>query len=306
VVRMGPGAMLTILALVLTWPAGCQRTNATGPNAATPAGPTEEAAQPSSTATTLAANQATEAVATGQKVKVKGYINVASGCQQPTVDLLKRMAHESDRMELELIDFGSEEGNRRWRADGYHCMTITIDGHQTVTYGQPGHRRIVTFTYPPGFQWVLSDLEAAIKDALAGKLYYGEEPGATKIESRMPTLRLTARAATLNGKSVGEVLVNGQAAIRMRTSYDGLPPLQRAEQAASRLRKAISPQFKPADIKIGELSGDRIALAIGDKIICIADEPQAKMLKLSTKRLAMSWAASLKKALMAAMSPADE
>jgi hypothetical protein len=185
-------------------------------------------------------------------------------------------------------------------------MTITINGHQTVTYGKPGHRRIVTFAYPPGFQWLLSDLESAIKDGLAGKLYYGEEPGATKIESRMPTLRLTAREATLNGKSVGEVLVNGQVAIRMRTSYDGLPPLQRAERAASRLRKAVSPQFKPGDIKVAELQGGKIALAIGERVICIADEPQAKMLNMSAKRLAMSWAASLKKALTAAMSPTEE
>ncbi len=298
--------MFTMLALVLTWPVGCQRTNATDPDAALVAPQTDPMDQPSSEATTLVADRTPETVAAGQKVKVKGYINVASGCQQPTVDLLERLDRENGRLELELIDFGTEEGNQRWKADGLTCMTITINGHQTVTYGEPGHRRIVTFAYPPGFQWLLSDLEAAIKDALAGKLFYGEEPGATKIESRMPTLRLTSREATLNGKLVGEVLVNGQVAIRMRTSYDGFPPLQRAERAASRLRKAISPEFKPADIRVGQLSGGRIALAIGDRVICIADAPQAKMLNMSTKRLAMSWAASLKKALTAAMSPGDE
>jgi hypothetical protein len=304
-VQMGRGTILVMLALTLTWPAGCQRTASTAPQEAASA-PRPEAEQSSPEATTLVADDAPQPVAAGQKAKVKGYINVSSGCQQPTVDLLKRLDRENEGLEVEFVDFGSDAGNRRWKADGFTCMTILIDGHQTVTFGKPGHRRIVTFTYPPGFQWLLSDLEAAIKDALAGKLYLGEEPGATKIESRMPALRLTAREATLNGKPVGEILVNGQVAIRLRTTYDSLPPLQRAERAASRLRKAISPQFKPADIKVASLQDGKIALAIGDRVICVADEPQAKMLNMSAKRLAMSWAASLRKALTAAMSPTEE
>jgi selenophosphate synthetase-related protein len=98
---------------------------------------------------------------------------------------------------------------------------------------------------------------------------------------------------------VGEVLVNGQVAIRVRTTFDGLPPLQRAEQAAARLKRALAAQFSPADIRVAK-SNDGVAVAIGDKVLCIADGPQAAMLKTTPDKLAQGWASALKKALMAA------
>lgn len=240
--------------------------------------------------------------ASEKPVPVKAYINVSSGCQDETVALLKRLAAQNPRLQLELIDFGQPEGSRRWRADGFNCMTILINGHATVTYGPPGKRQIVTFQFPPGFQWVLADLEGAIRAALDGTIYYGEEEGATKVESRMPTLRITARETLLNGKKVGEVVVNGQVAVRLRTSFDGLPPLQRAEQAAARLKRAIAtPGFHPSSIRVEKVT-DGIALVANDKVLCIADEAQAQMLKTTPTKLAQSWAAALKKALTAAAS----
>jgi hypothetical protein len=209
------------------------------------------------------------------------------------------MAAQDKRLALELIDFGSPDGSRRWRADGLNCLTILINGHETVTYGPRGKRQTVTFHYPPGFQWAHEDLQGALAGALDGTLYYGEEPGATRVESRMPTLRITSRETLLSGKKVGEVLVNGQVAIRVRTTFDGLPPLQRAEQAAARLKRALAAQFSPADIRVAK-SNDGVAVAIGDKVLCIADGPQAAMLKTTPDKLAQGWASALKKALMAA------
>jgi len=300
-VRVTYGAFVLLLSLVLTFPAGCQRTTAESPTAP----PAARAAMPADVSpdTAAPAPTAPEPVAGVEKIKVKGYINVSSGCQQPTVDLLQKMAKEHERLDLELIDFGADEGNRRWRQDGFTCMTITVNGHQTVTFGAEGHRRIVTFSYPPGFQWLLPDLEAALKDAVAGKLYYGEEPGATKIQSRMPTLRVTAREATINGVKVGEVLVNGEVAMRLRTTYEDLPPLQRAERAAARLRKALTAGFRPADIRAAKLADGKMALAVKEQAICIADEAQARMLNTTPTALAKGWASSLKKALTAAMAP---
>ena len=242
----------------------------------------------------------TRPVVSDRPIPVKGYINVSSGCQQPTVDLLKRMAAQNARLQLELIDFGQPEGSRRWRADGFSCMTILINGHNTVTYGPKGNRQIVTFQYPPGFQWALPDLEGALKSALDGTIYYGAEAGATKVESRMPTLRITSREGVINGKKVGEVVVNGQVALRLRTTFDGLPPLQRAEQAAARLKRAIAmPNFHPSGIRVDRVT-DGVALIANDKVLCIADQAQATLLNTTPSKMAQGWASSLKKALATA------
>jgi len=280
--------VLALSALLLV--CGCRQSTARMPTDTTPA-----AAQ-----ATAAAPVVEPVAATGAKIAVKAYINVSSGCQQATVDLLKRLASQNSRLSLELIDFGTTEGNRRWRNDGYSCMTILINGHQTVTFGDPGHRRIVTLQYPPGFQWILEDLERSIKDALAGKLYYGEEPGATPIEARSPSLRVTSRENTVAGQKVGEVQVNGQVVIRFRTSYGGLPPLQRAEQAVGRLKRVLAGKFTPGQLQVTKV-GDEVVLAAQDKVICVADAAQAKMLGETPTDLAKSWGTALKKALVAAM-----
>jgi hypothetical protein len=237
---------------------------------------------------------------TGPQITVRAYINVSSGCQQKTVDLLQRLDRENDRLTVEMIDFGSPEGNRRWREDGLSCMTILVNEHKTVTFGDPGHRRIVTFQYPPGFQWIPEDLERSIKDALAGKLFYGEEPGATKIESRLPTLHLTSRQATLGGRKVGEVLINGQVAIRFRTTYQGLPPLQRAEQAVGRIKRLLAGSFTPGQLRVTKVDSE-VVLAAVDKVICVADAPQARLVGTTPIELAKSWGMSLRKALVTAM-----
>ena len=278
-------------AIVLVFTPACQRTGTEEPRpvGVVPEGPT---------AGTPSELEPTESDGT---VQITAYIQVSSGCQQPTVDLLERLDAGAERLSLELIDFGSEDGLKRWREAGHDCMTILIDGHETVTFGEEGHRRIVTFSYPPGFQWTLEDLETSIKDALAGNLYLGEEEGATRILSRMPTLRITGRESEVDGQKVGEVSINGRPAITLRTEYDGLPPLQRAEQAASRLRRAMGANFKPADIKTEDLDDGKVALVIQDEEICIADEAQAKILDSTPKKLAKDWVASLKKALTEAL-----
>jgi hypothetical protein len=276
-------AMAAVLLL-----AGCRQSTARTPvDAAAAAQTTTSAAQP--------------VADSGPTVAIKAYINVTSGCQKVTVDLLKRLDAENERVTLDLIDFGTAEGNRRWRQDGFSCMTILLNGHKTVTFGDPGHRRIVTFQFPPGFQWIPEDLERSVKDGLAGKLYYGEEPGATKIESRAPTLRITSRESVLSGKKVGEVLVNGQVAIRLRTTYQDMPPLQRAEQAVGRLKRLLAAgSFTPGQLRVTK-AGSEVVLAAADKVICVADAPQAKLLGTTPTELAKNWGMSLKKALVTAM-----
>jgi hypothetical protein len=179
-------------------------------------------------------------------------------------------------------------------------MTILIYGHNTLTYGPKGNRQIVTFHYPPGFVWTLKDLEGSLRSALDGSIYYGAEAGATEVESRLPTLRITSREAVIDGQKVGELLVNGQVGLRLRTAFDGLPPLQRAEQAAARLKRAMAvPGFSPSGIRVDTVT-DGVALVASDKVLCIADPPQAKLLNTTPQNMAKGWAATLAKALVSA------
>jgi len=296
-VRVIDAARIVVLALVVAV-LGCQHSTTQTPSGATAAA--QPISRPAQATETPTSTPQPEPVAGGQTIPIKAYINVSSGCQQDTVDLLQRMAGQNARIKLELIDFGQAAGSRRWRGDGYSCMTILLNGHSTVTYGPRNKRQIVTFQYPPGFQWALPDLEGAIKAALDGTIYYGEEPSATKIESRLPTLRITSRETLLNGKKVGELVINGEVAIRFRTSFDNLPPLQRAEQAAARLKRAIAaPGFKPSSIGVEKVT-DGIGVIANSKVICIADESQAKLLSTTPTKLAQGWASSLKKALVSA------
>jgi len=297
-VRVTDAVRTTAIVALLTGVFGCRTSTTQTPSDGAFAA--EASRRPEPAVEMPTGTSAGEPVASNKPIAVKGYINVSSGCQQVTVDLLKRMAAQNSRLQLELIDFGQAEGSRRWRADGFSCMTILINGHSTVTFGPRGSRQVVTFHYPPGFQWTVQDLEGALKAALDGTIYYGEEAGATKVESRLPTLRITSREGVINGRKVGEVLVNGQVAVRLRTTFDGLPPLQRAEQAAARLKRAMAvPGFQPSSIRVDTVT-DGVALIAGDKVLCIADPPQAKLLNTTPTKLAQGWDASLTKALATA------
>ncbi len=287
---------LAILTTVSLSAIGCQ-------NSATQvAGDSVSAVELASRETAPNGSAEAQPVASDKPVKLKGYINVSSGCQVPTVELLEKSARDSERVELELIDFGTPDGSRRWRNDGFSCMTILIDGSDTVTFGKENDRKIVTFSFPPGFKWALTDLEACIKEALAGTLYAGSEPGALKLEAPTTTIRVTSRQVTIEGKAVGEVVVNGAVGIRFRTRYNDLPPLQRAERSAARLKRALASEFTPSQLRAVDRDGV-ILLAAGDKVICTADEVQADLQGTTAKKLALGWVGALKKAFAAAAPP---
>lgn len=104
-------------------------------------------------------------------VKILAYINVTSGCQQETVDLLKAMAQKEPRVELEFVDFGDGgPGSERWEKSGHKCMTIEVNGSPTVKYPKDGKMRAVGFMQPAGFIWNHPDLEEAVAAGLEGKL----------------------------------------------------------------------------------------------------------------------------------------
>lgn len=112
----------------------------------------------------------------GPSVKILAYINVSSGCQQPTVDLLKSLSANDPRVQLELVDFGDGgAGAQRWQDSGHKCMTIEINGSPNVKFKQGETTKVMSFRMPPGYVWTHPDLEAAVKAGLEGSLQQATE-----------------------------------------------------------------------------------------------------------------------------------
>lgn len=104
-------------------------------------------------------------------VHILAYINVTSGCQQATVDLLRSLPAKYPGVAAELVDFGDGgAGTQRWEAAGLRCMTIEINGHSLVKWPVDGQTKFMAFRMPAGFYWDHEDLEQAVQAALAGKL----------------------------------------------------------------------------------------------------------------------------------------
>jgi hypothetical protein len=104
-------------------------------------------------------------------LSILAYINVSSGCQQATVDLLNSLPAKHPGVEVQLVDFGDGgEGTKRWEDAGLKCMTLELNGHSIVKYPVNGADKVMAFQMPAGFYWTHEDLEQAVQAALAGKL----------------------------------------------------------------------------------------------------------------------------------------
>jgi hypothetical protein len=105
------------------------------------------------------------------KVRIVAYINVTSGCQAATVDLLKSFPTKYPGVAVEFVDFGDAgAGTHKWEAAGLHCMTIQFNGNSIVKYPVGGKSKVMGFRMPAGFIWTHEDLEQAVQAAAAGTL----------------------------------------------------------------------------------------------------------------------------------------
>jgi hypothetical protein len=163
---------------------------------------------------------ATAVGATPDTLKLTAYINVASGCQRPTEALLKDLvAKYPGRIAVEVIDFGSPEGRRRWLADGQHCMAILLDGSPKMDIVFKGATVTVAFHMPPGHGWLLEELETAVRQKLNG---------VSEQDRKGPAI--TTRADAAGG---GSVLADGRAILDRVTMAE-------AERVTSRLQTEAS------------------------------------------------------------------
>jgi len=100
-----------------------------------------------------------------EKVNIKAYLNLGSGCQQETIDLLDNLAKEySGKVFVEYIDFSTKEGAERTRKDGLSCAGLVINGKQTYAIiDKNGAQKDVTFSHPINAQYTADDVKTVVK-----------------------------------------------------------------------------------------------------------------------------------------------
>lgn len=108
--------------------------------------------------------------------------------------------------------------------------------------------------------------------------------------------RATARATMVDGREVGEVLVDNKVVMRIRTAAGGYSPFERAAKVAQRLDAALKTDLKPGDIHSAPFGSE--AVVLGDHALLVtADAEHAHLNNSSSMGLAQDWATNLAGAL---------
>jgi len=105
------------------------------------------------------------------------------------------------------------------------------------------------------------------------------------------------RANTIDGNTVGEVLINGDVVIRMRTSAGGFSAPERAMIIAQRVQDWVAGPYSPYDLAVREgAAGGAELRAAGDLIVDVNPQ-EASALGSTAMGLAEAWQANIQIAL---------
>ncbi len=146
------------------------------------------------------------------------------------------------------------------------------------------------------FLALVSILLAATYKLMSSRRSYEPTMTSTAFAQEERSPEIASRAAVINGKQVGEVLIDGQVVFRIRTAAGGNSPAKRAEIVAERLKNLAAKPIKPEDITTGRLNGQDVVLA-NSEVIITADQPHAKINQTTPFLLAHQWESNLKSAL---------
>jgi hypothetical protein len=123
-----------------------------------------------------------------------------------------------------------------------------------------------------------------------GMLLYGITGGDAKLTSAAYAASgATAQAATIAGRQVGEVLVDGTVVLRIRSAAGGYSAYRRAQVVADRLNQLTGDSLQPEDITTGIVNGQEVVLA-GGQILVTADTTHARINGTTPSVLAKQWA----------------
>jgi hypothetical protein len=121
-------------------------------------------------------------------------------------------------------------------------------------------------------------------------------PGSLRAQNS-DRISASAREANTARQQAGEVLVNGQVAMRIRGSAGGLTPVQRADRVARRLDElAASKKLRAQDLQVRTVPSGA-GLYAGKELIVTADRAQATANGVAPVRLAETWRDNLSTAL---------
>ncbi len=233
------------------------------------------------------------------RMRIVGYINVASGCQADTVGYLKRYASQHrGQVSLELVDFGTEDGFARWRGDGFTCETILVNGSSQFRVGSGTQARIVVFRMPEGVRWTFADLSAVLAQELKSpKASILSDSQAQQLAKRTP---VASRRSRQKGKEVGEVIVAAQTVFRFSDPLNGKSAGARAREAASTLTKLYKTGLTADEVRVaqGNIGGAMVGLIVArEKPVAIVGEKEAAHIKRKPVQAAQFWAFNLRDAL---------
>jgi hypothetical protein len=109
---------------------------------------------------------------------------------------------------------------------------------------------------------------------------------------------VTSRSREIDGREVGEVLVDKDVIFRIRTGAGGYTAPQRAQLVAERLAEMVDRgNLSADDIRQGTLNGQRVLMANGELLIT-ADPYHAEANGTTPMKLATTWERNLQSALL--------
>ncbi len=154
---------------------------------------------------------------TAAPLKITAYINVTSGCQKHTEDLLANLAKTyGDKVQVEVVNFGSPAGLDRFKRDGMHCMGIRIDGQDQSEIVFRGVTLKVAFMKPAGFFWLHEELETAVRQKLEGVAESDRHsPQATTTADGETTTLVIGDEATFSGPDAKPIQAAAEALNRL-------------------------------------------------------------------------------------------
>ena len=117
------------------------------------------------------------------------------------------------------------------------------------------------------------------------------------VASGLLAAQATARAQQIDGRDVGEVLVNGQVVIRLRTDQGGQTALARARQVSERLNDAFNRRVTWRDFNVANFDGEAVVKAKDSVIVTADGEEVAAAGADSAVALANQWRDNIVRAL---------
>lgn len=227
---------------------------------------------------------------------ITAYVNVTSGCQVPTVNVLKEASEQyAGKLEIDVVDFGDGgEGAARWKASGLECMAIVFGEDTGVAWDHQGQRKAADFVMPPGFNWMLEDLKQALAAAAEGRLQKATDE---ELAAQGPQEPVALNAEAEGDEKTARLIVAGTAAVEIAARDGELSPLQRAQAAAGALNKWSSEPYKPAQVRTSK-TPDGTAVCVKDQAVLVATQADADVAGVSIEKLAEQWHAAIRSAVV--------